>query len=824
MPAIRNELSKYCGMPRCLKALIALIALTPMSARMLRASETVDFTKQIQPILASRCLSCHGPDDAEGGLRLSDQESAFEETDSGVFAIVAGDPDDSEMILRITSDDEYERMPPEGDPLTKDEVDVLTRWIQQGASWKKHWAFEPLSNPNPPIVSDQLWQANPIDAFVLKQLRDNALEPSQPASRATLIRRAYYDLTGLPPTADQVQNFIDDPNPNAFSELVDQLLDSPHYGERWGRHWLDLVRYAETNSFERDGPKPNAWKYRDYVIRAFNQDKPYDQFIKEQIAGDELDEVTVDSLTATGYYRLGIWDDEPADPLQAKADEMDDIIMTTGQALMGLTVNCARCHDHKIDPIPQKDYYSMAALLGDVTTYGTRDEQVSNNQIDISPPKLRRAYQESDERISKLENAKREIEQIGIVKMPAPDQRATEGNERDRKRVLDAKLKDHLSDEQWGQYQSLDKSLGTARQQKRSLKPRQTVLGLGKVKRAPPQTFVLFRGNPHSPTDPVEPAYPTIFDEAVPTISSRQIESPILKRRASGRRRAFADWLTQPDHQLTSRVMVNRIWQFHFGRGLVRSSNNFGQLGTPPTHPELLDWLSRTFVRDRWSIKELHRRMMNSMTYQMASTNRQLGLAKDPDNNLFWRFNPRRLSAEEVRDSILAASGTLNLKMHGPSIYPKLSAEVLAGQSKPGKGWGNSSNDDRNRRSVYIHVKRSLLTPVLSEFDFPDPDLTCEARFATLGPGQALALMNGEFAGRKAGDLLAGIGGSNLSNDELCKRTIRSVLKREASQADRSDASDLVERLQTKHGLSRGEAMRLYCLSIMNWNEFLFVD
>ncbi len=357
-----------------------------------RKSDEIDFTKQVQPILAKRCYACHGPDEAESGLRFIDKESAFAETDSGEFAIVAGDVEASMLIARITSEDEFERMPPEGDPVSPKEVEVLRQWIEQGARWDKHWAFEPMTPAEPPHVADPLWNEYPIDAFIYDSVESVGLKPSEPASRATLIRRAYYDLTGLPPSVEQVKKFVGDSDPLAFEKLVDELLESPHYGERWGRHWLDLVRYAETNSYERDGPKPNAWKYRDYVIKSFNDDKPYDQFVHEQLAGDELDEVTTETLTATGYYRLGIWDDEPVDPVQARFDEMDDIIMTTGQALLGLTINCARCHDHKIDPIPQKDYYSMLAFLADVTRWGSRGDQSSNNQIDVSPPELAARY------------------------------------------------------------------------------------------------------------------------------------------------------------------------------------------------------------------------------------------------------------------------------------------------------------------------------------------------------------------------------------------------------------------------------------------------
>lgn len=777
----------------------------------------VDFIKQVQPILAKRCFACHGPDEAESGLSFANKESAFAETESGSFAIVSKDPSASELIARITTEDEHERMPPEGDPLNAEEIDVLRTWIQQGANWQEHWAFLPMLKPDVPQPQDSTWSEHPIDAFILKGLESKGLRPNPPASRSALIRRASYDLTGLPPTAEQVQAFVNDPAPDAFGKLVEELLDSPHYGERWGRHWLDLVRFAETNSYERDGPKPNAWKYRDYVIRSFNDDKPYDQFLREQLAGDELDEVTTETLTATGYFRLGIWDDEPADPVQAIYDELDDLIMTTGQAMLGLTINCARCHDHKIDPIPQADYYSMLAMFRDVTSWGTRGNQSDNNQIDVSATELRQLYIDNASEQKRIEVEMHAIEQAGIAKMPGPDQRATEGPKRDRKRVLKQKLKDHLSEEQWKTYKKLESDLASIVAQGKQLPPRESVMGLAKTIREPEQTFVLFRGNPHSPADPVEPAFPKIFQTSAPTEFTPTAKS-------AGRRRVFADWLTGADNRLSARVMANRIWQFHFGRGIVRSSNNFGQLGTPPTHPELLDWLGHQLIEGDWTLKSMHRLVMSSQAYQMSSANRDDGDSIDPNNNSFWRYDPRRLSAEEVRDSILAANGALNRKVYGPSIYPKLSQEVLAGQSRPGSGWGNSSEQDRNRRSVYIYVKRSLLTPLLSAFDFPDPDLTCEDRFVTLQPGQALSLMNSDFIHEQGKRLAGAVNAAESSEDQVVRSVIQRTLTRDATAEETNEGIKLIKRLQDEYNVSRERAIQLYCITVLNWNEFLFID
>jgi len=779
----------------------------------------VSFTNDVQPILAKRCYACHGPDQGEGGLRFIDQEAAFAETDSGGFAIVPGDVEASELITRITTDDEFERMPPEGDPLSAQEVATLTRWIEQGAAWNRHWAFEPMQRYEPPVVADPAWNENPIDAFVYQSLTARGLQPNPPADRATLIRRASYDLIGLPPTVEQVQDFVASSNPLAYQELMNELLQSPHYGERWGRHWLDLVRFAETNSFERDTPKSNAWKYRDYVIRSFNDDKPYDQFVREQLAGDELDEVTIESLTATGYFRIGIWDDEPADPLQARFDEMDDIITTTGQAFLGLTINCARCHDHKIDPITQADYYSLLSFLEDVTPFATRGDLTSRNQVDVSHDQLRGRYANHEVRRREVEQQMLEIEQAGIVNMPGVLQRATEGPKRARQRVLKEHLQAHLDDSQWARYGELQDTLATLQQEFKQLPPRETVLGLGQYRPVDEPTFVLFRGNPHSPADEVSPLFPSLYDAPAPELPHTGNASG-----SAGRRRVLADWIASEDNMLTARVIANRVWQFHFGRGLVRSSNNFGMLGTPPTHAELLDYLALRFIDDGWKLKSLHRLIMNSRVYQMSSMGREDALAVDPENDLFWRFDPRRLSAEEVRDSMLAASGSLNREVYGPSVYPQLSAEVLAGQSRPGSGWGKSSESDQNRRSIYIYVKRSLVTPLLSAFDFPDPDLTCEARFATLQPGQALSLLNSDFAHQQAARIAQSINAMEVPDEQVVTRTIRAVLARDATTDEIVEGCQLMEQLQNEYGVRRERAVQLYCLSVLNWNEFLFLD
>ncbi len=818
MHSRQTRLSFYLLLPFCCSVLgfAVLGFVAPKLAP--AADDAPDFSRRIKPILVKRCFSCHGPDKAEGGLRLNDQKSAHGELDSGEVAVLPGKPEESALIARVLSREEGERMPPEGEPLKPEEVALLKSWIAHGGKWELHWAFRPRGKPAPPAVSRTGWVRNPIDAFILARLEKAGLAPAPPAGKVALIRRATQNLTGLPPSPQEVQDFVNDASENAYEKVVDRLLESPHYGEHWARHWLDVVRFAETNSYERDGPKPNAWKYRDYVIRSLNDDKPYDQFVREQLAGDELPKPTVDSITATGYYRLGVWDDEPADPLLARYDELDGILTTTAQAFLGLTINCARCHDHKIDPIPQADYYRMLAFFQGLRSYGTRADQTSFNQTEISPPALQTAYQQVERRERALDKSMRDVEQRGIVKMPAEEQRKTETNE--RQQVLKDKLQEFLDETEWKQYEVLRAEREAVRRQRSQLAPREMVLSVARCIARPPPTHIMLRGNPHVPGAEVGPGFPHLFDSASPEISP-----PAPGAKTSGRRIVLADWITSPENRLTARVIVNRLWQHQFGRGIVRSPNNFGQIGVPPTHPLLLDWLAENLVQGGWRLKRFHKQLMMSAAYRMSSQGNDAGLKKDPANDLFWRFNMRRLSAEEIRDAIHFVSGRLNAKMYGPGIYPDISPEVLAGQSRPGEGWGKSSLEEQARRSVYIHVKRSLITPILANFDFPETDASCEARFATTQPSQALGMLNGAFAQREAAffaeRLVREAGEDRAARVGLA---LQLALCRQPEQVDIDWGVGLIESLIQKHQRDEKQALTQFCLIVLNLNEFLYLD
>jgi hypothetical protein len=478
-------------------------------------------------------------------------------------------------------------------------------------------------------------------------------------------------------------------------------------------------------------------------------------------------------------------------------------------------VGCARCHDHKIDPIPQTDYYQMVAFFHELQPYGTRADQLSWNQTDISPPDIAAAHQEVDQQKRHLREQMEPIEQRGIVKMPAEDQRATEGPR--RRKVLREKLQQYLSAEDWGQYVGLKAEWD--RLDELQLPPRSSALSV-KCLPEPPETTVMLRGNPHVPGDKVEPGFPELFGTPVPDLTSVSHGGE-----SSGRRLVLADWIASPDNRLTARVMANRIWQHHFGRGIVRSSSNFGLLGDLPTHPELLDWLAAEFVNSGWRMKPLHKLILMSSAYQMSSRAEETALAQDPLNDLFWRFDMRRLSAEELRDSLHAVTGQLNLTMYGPGIYPEISEQVLAGQSMPGHGWGKSSPEEQARRAIYIHVKRSLITPILADFDFPETDSSCAARFATTQPAQALGMLNGAFLHKQAAAFAARVR-KDAGEDRRAQvaRALRLALGRETDEANIERGLTLIETFRTKHGASEERALEYYCLMVLNLNEFVYLD
>jgi cytochrome c553 len=794
------------------------------------------FEARVRPVLAENCFRCHGDKKQKGGLRLDSLANMLAGGDQGPV-IAPGHPEKSLLIKAIRQEDPELKMPPTK-KLSAKQIADLTQWVKIGAPWpgaekgttgaaprpkeykisdkdRAHWAFQPVKRPPTPSVKNAAWVSNSIDAFVLAKLEAKGLQPNPPANKQELVRRVYYDITGLPPNPKQVEAFLGDASPRAYEDLVERLLDSPRYGEKWARHWLDLVRYADTNSYERDNPKPHIWRYRDYVIRAFNQDKPYDQFIREQLAGDEVPHSDNDALIATGFYRLGIWDDEPADPLLARFDGLDDIIATTGQTFLGLTLDCARCHDHKIDPIPQKDYYRLLAFFQNINHYrngGPTDEVALVNSPE-SRAKYAAALRELEKKRGAVQTEMSKLERTFRILY------AKAGKElpQDYHPVLAREGAAVLGKERFSRYQEWKREQDQLRDWKA---PVEMALCVTEPGRRSPDTFVLLRGNPHVLGPRVEPAFPLIFNASPPVIPK-----PPENRKTSGRRLVLANWLASPDNVLTSRVMVNRIWQHHFGRGIVRSPNNFGLQGDRPTHPELLDWLASEFIARGWRMKSLHRLILTSNAYRMSSRGEPKALATDPENDLFWRFNMRRLSGEEIRDSILAVSGCLNLKMYGPGVYPEIPKEVLAGQSVPGRGWEQSPPEEQNRRSIYIHVKRSLLYPILESFDLAETDRSTPVRFSTTQPTQALAMLNGEFLNRQArvfAERLAREAGKDPVRQVRLALTL--TTGRSPDEAGIRRGVDLIRNLQAEDGASPDAAVKYFCLMVLNLNEFMYVD
>jgi mono/diheme cytochrome c family protein len=811
------------------------VAQTPTDKKPAASEDKDFFEKEVAPILAANCLECHNADKAKGKLAFTNRASLLKGGRQGP-ALSLDKPEESLLLSVVSHEDVLKMPPPPQTKLPQKEIDILTRWVKSGAAWpdgvvikavppkeriitvaeRNYWAYRPVKRSDIPAVKQKNWVHNPVDAFILAQLEEKGLTPAEPADRRALIRRATYDLTGLPPTPEEIDAFVKDKAADSYEKLLDKLLDSPAYGEKWGRHWLDLVRYAETNGYERDNPKPFAWRYRDYVIKSFNDDKPYDRFLKEQLAGDELPGSNSEALIALGYYRLGLWDDEPADPELARYDEFDDLVTTTGQVFLGMTLNCARCHDHKIDPILQKDYYQILAFFRDVPRYSNVDKPGPNSSVVDLSARLAEELKQRDARLVELEGLTRTIENAAIKKMSAEDQRECEGPLRER--VLSLRLKNYLTPEQVEEYTKLKNELTAL---KKAAEPNRAVaLSVCNCIVHPPATTVMIRGNAHSPGAKVEPGFPSVLNLPVPTISQADKGA-----KTSGRRTVLANWIASKENPLTARVLVNRLWQHHFGRGLVATTNDFGKFGTPPTHPELLDWLAVDFMAGDWKIKRMHKLLMMSSAYQMSAKASDAGLKLDPSNALLWRFNMRRLTAEEVRDSMLAVSGKLNLKMGGPSVYPPIPKEVLAGQSVPGQGWPVSKPEEASRRSVYVHVKRSLLVPILTQHDQADTDSTCAVRYTTTVPTQALGMLNGQFSNEQAAALAERLRKELPDKlDAQVSQAIRLTTGRKPMAEEVKKDAAFIKMLQEKNKLSDQDALRCYCLLVLNANEFVYSD
>jgi len=984
-------------MNRWKQILMGALALpVALSAQELSDAAKVEFFDQkVFAILKENCFKCHGEQKRlKGHFRITSRNGLLKGGDIGP-AINLKEPGKSLLLQMISYKDGDHEMPPKA-KLPQDQIDILTQWVKMGAPFnpkheiagergeaakpntqinertKAYWAYQQIKRPTVPKVADKAWSLHAIDAYVYDRLTKNKLIPNGPADKRQLIRRAYYNLIGLPPSPAKVKAFVNDKSPKAFEKVIDDLLARPQYGEKWGRHWLDLVRFAETNGYERDSRKDLIWKYRDYVIKAFNEDKPYNRFIMEQLAGDELPDKTGDSVTATGFYRLGIWDDEPADRPLARYDYLDDILRTASETFLGMTVGCARCHDHKIDPIPQKDYYSLLSFFSDISPHGKgktnhvpitgakakaemekkraeQQKQIQQVRFKMDPieeqlldelakknPSLKDKAPKDTKKLSNpyaLPDASRGKGQIWEYTFVKPDDnwfeiayddktwkkdRAGFGrkgtpsshvrtewhtsdiwlrkdfrlveipgklvlrihHDEDAQVYLNGKLvktlnghasryidmditeasldvlqtgrntiaihckqtnggqyidagllvdynitpvatlarlhgKAILGEAKLTEYNKFSQQLASLEKQKFEVKD-EFAMAVGE--RGRQKTWVLRRGNPVLQGEEVGPSFPQILGAPKANVPKEYDTG-----KTSGKRRVLAEWIASPKNPMTAKVMANRLWQHHFGRGIVRSSNNFGHIGDQPTHPELLNWLAAELIKGDWKLKRMHKLIMMSRVYQMSSSGQKTGLAADPNNDLFWRFDMRRLAAEEIRDSILNLTGQLNLKMSGPSIYTEIPPEVARTASRPGGAWGRSSKEDAARRSVYIFVKRSLHEPFLASFDWADTDNTCDVRFVTTVPTQTLTMMNSKFLNDSAEALSKRLQKEADTLSGQVGHAIELATSRAATKQDIDDGVKLITTFK-ENGVEENQALQRFCLLVLNLNEFVFLD
>jgi len=707
-------------------------------------------------LLAAKCYECHGPEKQESGLRLDTFEGIIQGGDSGP-AIEPESAGESLLINAVGYENEELQMPPES-PLTKQQIADLGRWIDLGvphpdADGKKmsrrsgadieegrnFWSFQPVADPKLPVVENPNWAKRPIDYFVLAKLEENNLQPAATADKQTLIRRATFDLTGLPPTQAEIESFLADDSPQAFAKVVDRLLASPAYGERWGRHWLDVARYADSNGLDENIAHGNAWRYRDYVVAAINQDKPFDQFVLEQLAGDLLptDDLRTrhQRLIATGFLSLGPKVLAEVDEAKMEMDIVDEQIDTVGRAFMGLTLGCARCHAHKFDPIRTEDYYALAGIFKSTRTMEHFKKIARWYENPIATPEDTARKKAHDEKIAAAkETIKKVVSETTdeLQKARGPDFEPPKDVEKlfpEKTREEIKRIRDELA--------LLEKStpeLPTA---------------MGVTEGTVSDVRVHQRGSHLSQGKLIKRAVPVVF---------RDHKAPTFDQQRSGRLQ-LARWLVDEEHPLTSRVFVNRVWRWHFGRGLVESTDNFGQLGSRPSHPDLLDWLARRLVENGWSIKRLHREIMLSATYQMNSQFDQQKMDADPENRLLWRMNLRRLEAEEIRDSLLAAAGMLDRTMGGSLLHVKNREFIFNHTSK------DETSYESNRRSLYLPVVRNHLYEVFSLFDYADASTPNGNRTATVVAPQLLFVMNSEFVTAAAEELARRILKSNVMDD-----------------------------------------------------------
>ncbi len=776
------------------------------------------FENKIRPLLAQRCYDCHGEDVQESLLRLDTWEGMQNGGSAGQL-LIPGKPEQSLIMSAVRYRDESLQMPPD-EKLSDAEIADLERWIAGGAphpdangelaprrrerAQSDFWAFQPPVEQPLPDVQDKSWPTSPIDYFVLARLEQEGLRPAPPADRRTLLRRATFDLTGLPPTPEEIDAFLADESPDAFQRVIDRLLASPRYGERWGRHWLDVARYADSNGLDENVAHGNAWHYRDWVIAALNADKPYDEFITEQLAGDLLPspdrETRYQRLIATGYLSLGPKVLAEPDERKMEMDIIDEQIDTVGRSLMGLTLGCARCHDHKFDPIATRDYYALAGIFKSTRTMEHFRKVARWWENEIPTPEQMAALESHQQQV---QEKKSEIE--NMVAQANEQLQASLG----AGAAMPENPEEHYPEEVKNKLKEARDALAKLEKERPEVRS-----AMGVVDGEISDVAVHLRGSHLSLGEVVERGFPEVLVRS---------EAPSIASDRSGRLE-LAQWLTSDDHPLTSRVMVNRIWRWHFGRGLVASPDNFGQLGDRPSHPELLDWLARRFIADGWSMKQMHRLIMLSSTYQMSSTLDAEAIQKDPDNHLLWRAPLRRLEAEAIRDALLHVGGQIDYSMGGTLLHVKNRDYFFDHTSKDATNYGSP------RRSVYLPVVRNNMYDAFTLFDYSDASVMNGDRPSTVVPTQALFMMNSELVEKSAGQLAESLVARDLTDEQRIAELYERAFGRLPTADETADLLAGLAQLTAMNAGEEGgaetavkEAWHTLCHAVLASNEFIYL-
>lgn len=739
-----------------------LVASVPRGFKGIVWDKPVDFKRDVFPLLKSRCFDCHSGEKPDSGYRLDVHRELLGYSHGEVLA-EPGRSHGSRLIEVLAAESEEDRMPPDGDePLSDQQIAMLAAWIDQGMKWdddllptpkrkSNHWAFQPIVRPEVPEVEDAGWVKTPVDAYVARGHRKAGLKRAVEASRAVLVRRLYLDLIGLPPTPDELNAALNDSSPKAIEKLVDRLLDSPHYGERWGRYWLDLTRWAESQGYQHDIIRPYAWRYRDYVVDAFNKDKPYDQFLKEQLAGDELQPYSDENLIATGFLGAARISGNQEDDAIQRNDVLVDIVNATSSAMLGLTMECAQCHNHKFDPVSQRDYYRLQAFFvrGQLGNLALRDPEASN-PTDLASwiPKPAFAFYN------------REVKTLARKKLGTPPEKP----------------------QTWGFLSAATGDPGIERLPVVNRKPIKWLPTILKDARA----SILIRGDAGSPGQEVQPGWPEVLGATPSSLGAKP-------------RTTLADWMADPANPLVARVWVNRLWQYHFGRGIVATSSDFGVEGAEPTHPELLDWLASELISNGWSTKSIHRLIVLSSTFRQERKFHSANASIDPNNRMLWNWPRRRLEAEAIRDAVLVSTGELQRAVGGVSVPPE-------------------REEQNPRRTIYLFQQRSDMPSVMAMFDAPEGIASCSRRSVSTVALQPLFMLNSQFMARRA-TALAKVVVEEAGDDprKQIEVAFRRTLSRQPDARERELAEEILQ------GEDSASNLMQFCHALLNLNEFVYI-